>query len=174
MRNAFLSVVGFLLVAVANAQQLPTFVNFETPPVHPIAISTDGHTLAVCNLPDGRVELFDLTGALPAPIGDVPVGMDPVSLRFRTTNELWVVNYISRSINIVDIARRLVTDTIATPDGPSDIAFAGSPVRAFVSCAKENSVQVFDPATRQIVTNLVIDGERPKAMALSPDGSKLY
>src|SRR2546426_5085051 len=36
---------------------------------------------------NGRVELFGLTGALPTPLGDVPVGIDPVSLRFLTTNE---------------------------------------------------------------------------------------
>ena len=47
-------------------------------------------------------------------------------------------------------------------------------MRGFVSCAKENTVQVFDALTRQVVTNLIIDGERPKAMALSPDGAKLY
>jgi len=174
MRKTLLSLGVFWVAAVSQAQQSSSFVNFETAPVHPVAISPDGHTLAVCNLPDGRVELFGLAGALPTPLGDVPVGIDPVSLRFRTTNELWVLNHISRSINIVDVTRRLVLDTIATLDGPADIQFAGSPMRGFVSCAKENTVQVFDALTRQVVTNLVIDGERPKAMALSPDGAKLY
>lgn len=171
IRNAIALALVFV-PSVAAAEG--AFANFETAPVHPVTLGPDGRTLAVCNLPDGRVKLFDLAGALPAPIGDVPVGLDPVSLRFRTTNELWVLNHISRSISIVDVARRLVVDTLATLDGPADIVFAGSPVRAFVSCAKENTVQVFDPFTRLAITNLVIDGERPKAMALSPDGSKLY
>jgi len=174
MRKTLLSLGVFWLAAVSQAQQASCFVNFETPPVHPVTLSPDGRVLAVCNLPDGRVELFGLGGALPTPLGNVPVGIDPVSLRFRTTNELWVLNHISRTINIVDVARRLVVDTIATLDGPADIQFAGWPIRAFVSCAKENTVQVFDPLTRQVITNLVIDGERPKAMALSPDGTKLY
>ena len=164
----------FILAAVSLAQQPSSFVNFETAPVHPVALGPDGRTLAVCNLPDGRVELFDVSSGVPTAIGDVPVGIDPVSLRFRTTNELWVLNHISRTINVVDVARRLVVDTVATLDGPADIQFAGTPVRAFVSCAKENTVQVFDALTRQVITNLVIDGERPKAMALSPDGTKLY
>ena len=175
MRSALLSVGGFILIAISQAQQPSAFVNFETAPVHPVAISPDGRTLAVCNLPDGRVELFNLTGSLPSSIGDVPVGVDPVSLRFRTSNELWVANYISRTINIIDVSRRVVVDTLATRDGPADIQFAGSMnMRAFVSCTKENTVQVFDPLTRQVITNLVIDGDRPKAMALSPDRSKLY
>src|SRR5439155_19429503 len=86
----------------------------------------------------------------------------------------WVVNHISRTISIVDVARHHVMDTITTLYGPADIAFAGSPLRAFVSCAKENTVQVFDALTRQLVANVVINGERPKAMTVSPDGSKVY
>jgi len=73
-------------------------------PVHPVALSPDGNVLAVCNLPDYRVELFDVSGGIPMPLGDVPVGVDPVSLRFRTTNELWVVNHISSSINVIDLS----------------------------------------------------------------------
>jgi DNA-binding beta-propeller fold protein YncE len=174
MRIALLSLGVFLLAAVSPAQQPLSFVNFETAPVHPVALGPDARTLAVCNLPDGRIELFDVSSGVPAAIGDVPVGVDPVSVRWRSTNELWVANYISRTINVVDRARRLVVDTLATLDGPADIQFAGSPMRAFVSCAKENTVQVFDALTRQVITNLVIDGERPKAMAVSPDGAKLY
>src|SRR6185503_11799505 len=163
-----------ILCAVMPGAARAGFVNFETAPVHPVALSPDGRMLAVCNLPDGRVELFDVSSGVPVSAGNVPVGIDPVSLRFRTTNEMWVANYISRSVSIVNVTRRLVVDTIETLDGPADIAFAGTPARAFVSCAKENTVQVFDAATRQAITNLVVDGERPKAMAVSPDGAKLY
>src|SRR3954469_12584139 len=60
------------------------FVNIETAPVHPIAISPDGQTLAVCNLPDGRLELFDISSGIPTPIGSIPVGIDPTSVRFRS------------------------------------------------------------------------------------------
>jgi len=48
--------------------------------------------------------------------------------------------------------------------GPAGIAFAGVPMLAFVSCAKENTVQVFDAITRQVVTNLAMDGERPTSL----------
>src|SRR5207244_4888138 len=49
-----------------------------------------------------------------------------------------------------------------------------SPWRAFVSGAQPGIVQVFDPTNRTAITNLVIDGNRPKAMAASPDGGKVY
>ena len=159
------------LVSLSGAD---TFVNFETAPIHPLALSSDGQTLAACNLPDARVELFDIANGGPVQRGNVPVGIDPVSLRFRTDNELWVVNHISSTISIVEVDKRRVVATLNTLPGPADIVFAGSPARAFVSCSRANTLQVFDPATRQCVTNIVLDGERPKSIARSPDGSRVY
>ena len=78
---------------------LADFVNFETPQVAPVALSPDGERLAVCNTADNRVEFFDLTaGDTPVSSGSVLVGLDPVSVRFRTNVEAWVVNQISDSI----------------------------------------------------------------------------
>ena len=88
----------FLFMILSNrawGEGASSFINFETAPVHPVALSPDRQTLAVCNLPDGRVELFDVSSGTPVSLGEVRVGVDPVSLRFRTTNELWVVNHIS-------------------------------------------------------------------------------
>lgn len=150
------------------------FFNWETAAVHPAALSPDGSRLAVCNLPDARVEIFSVTSGVPVLIGNVPVGIDPVTVRFRTTNELWVANYISGSISVVDVPTLRVMNTIATTNEPSDIVFAGSPQQAFVSCGQPNLVQVFNPATAQLVTNIAIDGNRPRAMDVSPDGSTVY
>src|SRR5262245_19527662 len=150
------------------------FFNWETAVVHPIALSPDSNTLAVCNLPDGHVELFDVTSGKPVPWTNIPVGIDPVSVRFRTGTELWVANYISDSISVIDLATAHVVSTITTANEPSDIVFAGTPQRAFVSCSQPNLVQVYEPASLDLITNLVIDGNRPRAMAASPDGSKVY
>src|SRR5206468_5437228 len=76
--------------------------------------------------------------------------------------------------SVVDLTALRVTATIDTLDAPADVVFAGSPPRAFVSCAGPNTVQVFDPATRQALTNVVLEAERPKALAVSPDGQKVY
>jgi YVTN family beta-propeller protein len=166
--------------AVARLTVIPlpgvtkAFVNFETPPVHPLALGPDGVTLAACNLPDNRLELFDVSSGYPVSRGSVPVGLDPVSVRFRTSDEAWVVNAISDSISIVDVPTRRVIATLSTLDTPADVAFAGQPLRAYVSCALPNTVQVFDPETRQAVAQVPINGERPKALAVSPDGRTVY
>lgn len=153
---------------------MTNFFNFETAPVHPIALSPDGTRLAVCNLPDGRVEILDVTGAAPRLLGSVPVGLDPVTVRFHTSSELWVANYISRSISIVDLPTMRVFETLRTSNQPSDIVFAGLPQMAFVSCGLPAVLQVFDPLTMQLVTNLDLDGCRPRALAANSDGSKVY
>jgi YVTN family beta-propeller protein len=102
------------------------------------------------------------------------VGLDPVSVRFRELNELWVANYISDSISVIDLTSMRVVASLTTSNEPSDIVFAGSPTRAFVSCGQPNLVQVFSPGPFQLITNLAIDGNRPRAMATSPDYSTVY
>ena len=158
--------------ASASGASDTSFVNFETAPVHPIDLSPDGSRLATCNLSDAKLEIFDLTSGNLASLASIPVGLDPVTVRFRSASEAWVVNHISDSISVVDVTTMAVTATIQTLDTPEDVVFAGG--RAFVSCSMPNTIQVFDVATRQILTNLVIDAERPKALAVSPDGSKVY
>src|SRR5207248_8350744 len=118
-----------------------------------------------------RLELFDVTSGKPVALTNIPVGLDPVTVRFRTISELWVANYISDSISIIDLLTMRVVNTITTSNEPSDIIFAGTPQRAYVSCGQPNLAQVFNPSTFQLVTNLVIDGNRPRALEVSPDGT---
>lgn len=151
-----------------------SFFNWETAPVHPVALSPDGARLVVCNLPDNRLEVFSVTNGLPVPLGSISVGLDPTTARFRTADEVWVANFISDSISIVSLAGMRVVATLSVSNEPSDIVFAGSPQRAFITCAQPGLVQVFNPVTRAPVATLTIEGNRPKAMAVSPDGSTVY
>jgi DNA-binding beta-propeller fold protein YncE len=175
MKSLFLG-VGTLLVgvALASGQASTNFFNWETSPVHPIALSPGGTTLVACNLPDNRLEVFDVTAGKLNSRGSVTVGLDPVSVRFWSEDEVWVVNFISDSVSIVSLSAMRVVATLNTLNEPSDIVFAGPSRRAFVSCAQPNVVQVFNPTNRAAITNLVIDGNRPRAMAVSPNGTNVY
>src|SRR6185503_18896565 len=89
--NCLRSIAGILLATVSLACGQATtnsFVNWETPPVHPVALSPDHTRLAVCNLPDNRLEIFDLTSGRPVGLGSVCVELDPVSVRFRNDDEV--------------------------------------------------------------------------------------
>ncbi|MEE8107173.1 MAG: hypothetical protein V3T86_16685 [Planctomycetota bacterium] len=151
------------------------FANWENAPIHPIDLSADGATLCVCNLPDGRLEVFDVSGDLPVLVASIPVGIDPVSVRLRTAGEAWVVNHISDSVSVVDIVERRVVRTLQTADEPCDVVFAGDPLRAFVSCSQANMLQRFDPADLDAApVDIPIAAEDPRALAVSEDGGTVY
>ena len=170
------TLVAVLISVCAAHGQVSTnsFFNWETPPVHPLALSPDGTKLVLCNLPDNRLEIFSITNGIPTTLGSISVGLDPCSVSFRTSDEVWVANFISDSVSIVSLSGMKVIATLSVSNEPSDIVFAGTPLRAFVTCGQPNLVQVFDAVTRATVSNLTIDGNRPKAMAVSPDGGKVY
>ena len=106
----FLSSLAALLALVGvRASAQGSFVNFETPQVHPLERTPGGLLLAV-NTADGVLEVFDTSGTdlTPVQVGAVPVGFDPVSVRARTETEAWVVNHVSDSVSIVDLTVRIL------------------------------------------------------------------
>ncbi|MBL8856932.1 MAG: hypothetical protein JNL28_00285 [Planctomycetes bacterium] len=175
MISRTLSILAAVIALVGTALSQSAFVNWENPHVHPLELTPDGTRLLAVNTPDARLEVFDTTGPKLVRLFSVAVGLDPVSVRARTNDEVWVVNHISDSVSIVKLSTGVVIDTIKTDDEPTDLAFAGTPQRAFVSCSQANTVQVFDPANTQAAPiNVPIVGEEPRAMAVSADGTKVY
>jgi YVTN family beta-propeller protein len=176
LRPAPRFLIGPALVLLAGASAAQNgFVNWETPHVSPLALTPDGTRLLAVNTPDNRLEVFDLTSGTPVALLSIPVGLDPVSVRARTNGEVWVVNHVSDSVSIVDLAAGNVKATLDTDDEPCDVVFAGTPARAFVSCSQANTVLVFDPANLATApVRLAIRGEDPRAMAVNPKGDKVY
>jgi YVTN family beta-propeller protein len=161
-----------MLVGSATGQ---SFVNWETPHVHPLEITPDGNTLLAVNTPDNRLEVFDISTGYAIHRFDIPVGLDPVSVRARNNDEIWVANHVSDSVSIVSLGQRSVVATITTDDEPCDIAFAGTPTRAFVSCSQVNRVLVYDPDNLAMAPSVVaIEGEEPRALEVSSDGQTVY
>lgn len=153
-----------------------SWTNWESPPVHPIEKVPGSSLLLAVNTADGQLEVHDVSGGNLAPLMSIPVGLDPVSVRALSSSKAWVVNRISDSISIVDLDRGVVEWTILTPDEPADVVFAGSPLRAFVSCSGTDQVLVYDPLQPRPVplATLEIIGEEPRALAVSPDGMTVY
>ena len=139
------ALVGVAAIGSSAAAQAPSFVNFESPQVHPIDITPDGTTLLAVNTADGQLEVFDLVGGIPVRRGSVAVGIDPVSVRARSNGEAWVVNQISDSVSVIDLATMRVTRTILVGDEPADVVFTSKPARAFVSLAIPSRLVSFDP-----------------------------
>ncbi|NBP51773.1 MAG: hypothetical protein EBU70_11485, partial [Actinobacteria bacterium] len=163
-----------LVPALHAAAQSGSFVNWESPQSHPIDLTPDGAVLLAVNTADAQLEVYDVVGGIPVRRGSVPVGLDPVSVRARGNGEAWVVNQISDSVSIVDLASMRVRRTVLVGDEPADVVFAGSPQRAFVSLSIPERVASMDAANPGAVTSIAIAGSQPRAMAVSPDGSRVY
>jgi hypothetical protein len=155
-----------------------SFVNWESPQVHPLDITPDGTKLLAVNTANNTLEIYNVTSSMapPAFVRSVPVGLDPVTVRARTNTQAWVVNVISDSVSIVDLTNGIVTQTLQTEDEPADVVFAGSgQTSAFVSCAQAKTVLVFNAASPSSVQQtILINGEQPRALATSANGRYVY
>jgi YVTN family beta-propeller protein len=194
----WLSLVLPCLLAAASASAQGNYTLFESGPVRPLALSPDGTTLFACNIPDDRLEIFSVSAGGLTHVGSVPVGLEPVAVAARTNGEVWVVNHLSDSVSIVDVASRRVVRTLLVGDEPRDIVFAGSAKdRAFITAAHRgqnrpgdpqlllggvgrSDVWVFDTTTLGAALGgtpleiLSLFGDTPRALAVTPDGATVY
>ncbi len=188
----------WLATASGSARAQNGYTLFESGPVRPLALSPDGTKLFACNIPDDRLEIFDVTSGSPKLIGSVQVGLEPVAVAARSNAEVWVVNHLSDSISIVDVATQRVTRTLLVGDEPRDIVFGGSGKnRAFITAAHRgqnrpgdpqlleggvgrSDVWVFDANSLGAalggtpITVLNLFGDTPRALAVTPTGGTVY
>src|SRR5438045_1403693 len=73
---AFVSSIFIARDAVSASSTGPSFIEFESGPVRPIAISPNGQTLFATNTPNGTLEVFDLTPGMPTFRYRVAVGLE--------------------------------------------------------------------------------------------------
>jgi YVTN family beta-propeller protein len=124
------------LQSQTGAVTSPSFLEFESGPVRPIAISPDGTHLFAVDTPNATLEIFNLTATGATFAGRVPVGLEPVAVAARTNTEVWVVNHLSDSVSVVTLTGTPhVTRTLLVGDEPRDIVFAGTSSRAFITTA---------------------------------------
>src|SRR3989442_4820596 len=174
MRGLRMVAGAFVLILVHSGPLQAQYVNFESSQVHPVALTPSGQNLLVVNTPDALLEVFTVQadGGL-APWASIPVGLEPVSVVARSDSEAWVVNHLSDTISIVDLARGATVRTLPVGDEPTDVVFANG--RAFVAVSQEDAVVVFDlthPADPPVKKELFRSDTR--ALAVARDGSQVY
>ncbi len=150
-----------LLLLGGTAQAQGNYTLFESGPVRPLALSADGSKLFVCNIPDGRLEIFDVTATGLLHSGSVQVGVDPVAVAVAPNGQVWVVNHMSDSVSVVDAPTQRVVRTLLVGDEPRDIVFAGvGGTRAFITTARrgQNRPQVDPNDPNEPTTDLLTPG----------------
>ncbi|MBI2933680.1 MAG: hypothetical protein HYY16_18710, partial [Planctomycetes bacterium] len=175
-----------------------SYTLFESGPVRPLDLSPSGNTLFACNIPDNRLEIFRVTSHGLRRRGSVPVGLEPVAVAARSDAEAWVVNHLSDSVSVVHItpdgfAGRVIR-TLLVGDEPRDIVVAGpARNRAFVTTAHRGQnvpydpqltmpgigradVWVFDTDAMDDMPTAILNvfTDTPRALAASPDGTRVY
>jgi DNA-binding beta-propeller fold protein YncE len=196
------SVALAVLLAAPNALAQNPYLTFDTLQVRPLAVSPDSTRLFAVNTPDNQLEIFDIAvdGTL-AHAGSVQVGMEPAAVAARNNSEVWVVNFLSDSVSVVDVSGAVarVVRTLHVGDEPSDIVFAGpGGDRAFITTAHRGQntpypdgeydtegigradIWVFDATTLggslggDEETIVTVFGDKPRGLAVSNDGSTVY
>jgi DNA-binding beta-propeller fold protein YncE len=179
-----------------------SFTTFESGQVRPLAFTANKKFLLATNTPDAKLEIYKVKKHGLEHVASVPVGLEPVAVAVRGNDEAWVVNHLSDSISIValDGKHSRVTRTLLVGDEPRDIVFAGpGRSRAFITTAHRGQNSPIDPqlATPGVgradvwvfdanscggdsslggepLTILTFFAEMPRALAVTPDGSKVY
>jgi len=167
------------------------YVNFESPPVKALALSADGFRLFVANTPANVLTIVDnFSGAagLPRIAARVPVGIDPVSVAIQPNTDgrfVWVTNYVSDDVTVVDTFTESVAAVIPVGDEPANIVF--DPRGAFAYVVLQGPARgpniapsetrgflvTIDTEALAVVDRLPLDMNTPRAVAFDDARSRI-
>ncbi|MCK7621873.1 IPT/TIG domain-containing protein [Streptomyces sp. RS10V-4] len=105
---------------------------------------------------------------------EIPVGHAPIMAAITPDGRhVYVTNFGSSSVSVIDTTTRSVITTIGVTSGPWGVTVSPDGLRAYVACFGVDRVAVIDTATRTITAS--IPGlDKPLGLTVSPDGSRLY
>ena len=164
------------------------YVNFESPPIDALALSADGTTLFAANTPNGTLAIFDVSGNPMAQVGEIPTGIEPVSVAIQPgTNDriVWVLNFVSDTAAVVDTLTGKVIDIIRVGDEPATITFNDEGDTAFIvtqgppvfddneEIRQKSGVVAVSTSTRQIVGKVILDMNTPRRSVIVPGQDQL-
>ena len=151
------------------------YVNFESPPVKPLAFAAETGMLAVANTPNSSVALFDATGAALNRLREIPVGLDPVALAFQPGSNgrrLWVVNHVSDSVSVIDAVDGRLIGIVNTRDEPVNIVFNADGTSAFV-VAQSGFLIAIDGSTLATLGEISIPAHTPRGAIFDPASNRV-
>lgn len=109
-----------------------------------------------------------------AGVSSLQLFAEPQAIAVNTgTNRIYVVNYLSNNVAVIDGDANLVTASIEVGTCPVEIAVDSSANKAYVVNSVEGSISVIDCITDSVVGDLNVEGWASH-VALNPDLKRLY
>jgi 3-carboxy-cis,cis-muconate lactonizing enzyme. len=90
-----------------------------------------------------------------------------------TSTRLYINNFQSSRISIVDVAKRAIVDSLVVQNGPAMMALLPERNLLVVSCFYTDRVLVIDLATKKVEKTVEVDSN-PTSLDFSSDGKILY
>lgn len=135
------------------------FINFETPLIKPVLVTSDGQHIIAVNEPDGRLSVLDASSL--ALIAEPRVGLGLAAVAERPGGaEIWVSAMHSSAVMVLDTATWEITHLLRAPiDTPADglgdsatpgmIEFSADGSKAWVTATSTDALLVFDAVSKQ-------------------------
>ena len=122
------------LCSSAFGQGRTSYMNVESPPVHPIEVfRLGGHDyLAVASTRDNSIEIWDTDETVPSRrLHRIRVGLEPVTVRFHPRlSRLYTANFLGDSVSVIQlgggdsgVVKAELVETTWVGDEPLDVAF---------------------------------------------------
>jgi YVTN family beta-propeller protein len=147
-----------------------------------VQVSPNGKTIAVANLGASASQAsttISLINAVNGQVAKVTVGSAPAVVSYDGSgSQLFVSNYLSHSISIIDTAGPRVTGTVNVAANPYSIAVNDAGTRVYAahlrdSLGAQSLISVVDSTAARVVATIALDSD-PQWIALNPAGTRLY
>jgi RNA polymerase sigma factor (sigma-70 family) len=116
----------------------------------------------------------------PEVIATIPVGMCPTSVGVNPeTNRIYVTNYDSNDVSVIDGATNSVIATIPVGTYPWGLGLNPMTNRVYVSSEDDDNVSVIDGATNTVIDTISVceppeGGGVPEGVDVNPDTDRIY
>ncbi|XVV15818.1 CARDB domain-containing protein [Actinoplanes sp. CA-131856] len=111
-----------------------------------------------------------ITAMLTAPAVAAPAVPAPAAAATRTL--AYVLDISADVVKVIDVATRAITATVRVGPYPLFLAMTKDAANVYVTNNSGNSVSRIDTATNTVTRNYPVN--KPKYIAVSPDGAKVY
>src|SRR5262249_45708134 len=153
-RRVLTSLLGLLLLGVTTAAHAAPFAWVTTSFTDSVSV-VDLATNSVVGMP-------------------IAVGDSPFGVAVHPSGALvYVANYGSDSVSVIDATTRMVIATVPVLDAPFGLAAHPDGSRVYVAHQFADAVTVIDTATNTVLGTIPV-GSRPLGLAVNPAGTRLY